>query len=138
MSVKVGEDILYFCNKCKLSLSHLVEASFEGVPCRVMCNTCKRSSKYSSKFDKSVKKVTPTLTRTVEKKKVKPKVAVIKPYDSSTDVLYSYSMYKTFSVGDYIEHSKFGIGKIISSSGDKLTVCFDNFSKILIQGKSLQ
>lgn len=46
-----------------------------------------------------------------------------------------YSPRTTFSEGDVIEHSKFGAGRVIEASHDRIVVVFDSMTRTLVHGR---
>ncbi len=108
--ISVGKDILSYCSKCKLNLSHIiVTMKTEEVPHRCKCNTCKAVHVYRDP-NKPVKKVVRKSTRAQTQK-------------VSTNLLWEEQMKKNahkserkyaisakFEVGDVIDHPHFGQG----------------------------
>src|SRR5262245_52213779 len=45
---KLGGDIDAWCGKCKMMLTHTIEAMVGEKPARVLCNTCKSSHAYKA------------------------------------------------------------------------------------------
>lgn len=47
---KVGQDILSYCSRCKMNLTHtIVTLDKQGKPARVLCNTCKSERQHIAK-----------------------------------------------------------------------------------------
>jgi hypothetical protein len=48
-SSKIGHDILAYCTRCKMNLTHTIVTMDQNKPGRVLCNTCKSERQYNAK-----------------------------------------------------------------------------------------
>lgn len=138
MKYSVGKDVLAYCNKCKLTLSHIIVSMLNtDVIAKVECNTCHSAHKYKEKTPDAVKK------RRVTKKKGRKVEPTVPVNDIWKDRLSNmegehikYSIKKKFEIGDLIEHPKFGVG-IVQEVVDKekINVMFQYEIKTLVHGR---
>lgn len=139
---KVGKDVLSFCSKCNLTLSHMIMCMLDQqCIAKVKCNTCGSEHKYK---DPSLS----TLKVKVGVKKVGAKRAPSKTSLQNAENLWeksvkesngrgkAYSIKMNFNIGDLIDHSKFGLGVVENKlEGDKINVVFRVETKTLIHNK---
>lgn len=133
--ISVGKDVLSYCSKCKLNLSHVIVAMKDVKSiAKVKCNTCGTMQAY-----KDPSRSNATKTRT---KKTDQPSKVISISDlwmegiSSTKVKSQpYDMGHKFKEGDVIDHTKFGPGIIQNVVDDKIQVIFRHEIKTLIHNK---
>ena len=130
MSYTVGKDIISYCGRCKLKLSHLIIALKEsGQPARVQCNTCSSTRGYTVAKPKTTRKKV-TRAKAIPLKEVWEKKLVELNKDPIT-----YSIKKSFKFDDVIEHPKFGIGYVSGTLNKKIEVTFSYEVKQLIHEK---
>ncbi len=123
----IGTEIEAYCTKCKMDRLHVIETlKSDGNINRVICRTCEGSHLFrrpkaeGSKpktASKRRKKGAVTLT-SEELRKAKP-----------------YSMTGVFAAGDFIQHAKFGAGKVLEvKSPGKMEVGFESGRILLVCG----
>ena len=132
-----GRDVISFCSKCQLSLSHTVVVMKDAkIPHKVMCNTCKSThvfkdinGSFASASKKTRKKKTPSQQI--------PIAEVWKSALASNDhTCKPYSLNERFVQGDIIEHPTFGKGIIESIiDNNKIHVLFQNDMKTLMHNQ---
>ena len=129
--IGVGKDVLSYCSKCKLTLSHVIAAMKDPTTIgKVICNTCKATHSYKDPNKASKKKVVSHQKKTKSKANEKSWEEALK--SSSSDLL-DYSPKTKFSKGDLINHPKFGKGvieKLIDRN--KIEVLFRDETKTLM------
>jgi hypothetical protein len=135
---RVGQEIAAYCGKCKDERSHTVAAMDGETVKRVTCSSCGGTHNYKLAPAATAKSSTTTTgegdARTAKKRassrrskegdafSIDPKRPV-KPYD----------MNNTFSAGDVINHSKFGLGAVETSfPPNKIEVRFQEGKKLLL------
>lgn len=132
----VGGNVDSWCGKCKLVLAHTIEAMLKGKPKRVQCNTCSAQHVY--------KQYEPG--KAPKKKKAS---AARKPGDGVRASDYAkymegrdrssarrYSMKSAFTVGEVVEHLKFGTGVTTLRKGQhKIEILFPDGPRILIHSQ---
>jgi hypothetical protein len=136
--IGVGKEVLSHCGKCKLALAHMIVVmKDESTIGKVQCNTCKATHAYK---DPSKTKAKKRATTTKKKSTRTPKASVadmwLEAVNNSKSKSQDYSIRTTFTVGDIIDHVKFGPGVVERVfDGDKMEVIFRHDIKTLIHGK---
>jgi len=134
----VGKEVLSYCNKCKLTLAHLIlTMKSETTIGKTQCKTCNASHAYK---DPSAVKATKTKRGASVKKKGAPQESIsdiwMNKVSSATAKSQKYSLKLKFELGDIIDHPKFGPGfieKLIDA--DKIQVIFRHEIKTLMHNK---
>jgi hypothetical protein len=140
--INVGKEILSHCNKCKLTLAHIiVTMKTLSNPDKVMCKTCKGTHAYK---DPSAAKKQPSITSKI----LKPKTANKRPAGVPIEELWTQAMNKTntrskeytikgnFEAGDLIAHPTFGPGIVEKVfDANKIEVLFRDDFRTLIHNK---
>lgn len=130
----VGKDVLSYCNKCKLTLSHIIvtmkNANTIG---KVQCKTCNATHAYK---DPSKVKATRQKSK-ISKKKMQQENSIsdiwMEAINNSKSKSQKYNMAKKFSLGDIIDHPKFGPGVIDRLiDNNKIQVIFRHNIKTLV------
>ncbi|MCM0606663.1 MAG: hypothetical protein KA715_11280 [Xanthomonadaceae bacterium] len=133
--MKVAEEIISFCTKCKIDLAHAVVAMQGDRAVRVMCKTCKGEHAYRApkgitdpsmapkKKSERVSKTVVTVAEDWETKMALHKNSPVKDYSTKNQ----------YKAGERIEHPSFGTGlveKLIHPN--KIEVIFKTEIKMLI------
>lgn len=137
----VGKEALSYCNKCKLTLAHIiVTMKTLSEPDKVMCKTCKGTHGYKDPSAPAKKAATARI--------LKPKIPGKRPAGVPIEELWTQAMNKTnrhskeytikgnFEQGDLIAHPTFGPGiveKVFDSN--KIEVLFRDDFRTLIHNK---
>ena len=130
-NVKVGEEILSYCGKCKLALAHvIINMKDETTIGKCECKTCSAKHNYRD-------------PETAGKDKTEKTAS--KPRTSSAEELWKEAMSKAkrepkpyamdgiFKEGDVIDHPTFGKGVVEQRvMGNKIQTLFEQGSKLLI------
>lgn len=137
--LSVGSDVESHCGRCKLDLNHAVVAMVDNMPKRVRCLTCGNEHNYRLPKAKAAKKVrsksTSSRTSTAKKTAAAGRwQAVLATW--SDDTAKRYTIFETFSVDDFVSHTKFGKGVVTDvPASDKIIALFESGEKMLIHGK---
>ena len=136
--IAVGSDVEAYCTKCKMVLAHTVVAMQGSKPRRVKCNTCAGDHNYRA--------TKPVARAAVVKKAAKGGKTPTKRTRQSWDEVMqeasakphkTYSMSGSFGEGDWIEHTKFGLGCVqLFTPPNKITVRFADSTRMLICNQS--
>lgn len=132
----VGKEVLSYCNKCKLTLAHIIVTMKSDTSIgKVQCKTCTGTHAYK---DPSNVKASKTKGGKKAKKSTQDSVSDIwmDKVASSNSKSQKYSIKTKFELGDIIDHPKFGPGvidKLIDA--DKIQVIFRHDIKTLIHNK---
>lgn len=137
---RVGQEINAYCGKCKDERSHTVGAMDGDIVKRVTCSSCGGTHNYkltpASAAARSATAATgdpegetkPAKKRTSRRAKMGEAFSIdprrpVKPYD----------MNNSFSAGDVINHSKFGLGAVETAfPPNKIEVRFEEGKKLLL------
>lgn len=132
----VGKDVLSYCTKCKLNLSHTIVAMKDTKHiAKVKCNTCLTMHSYK---DPSMS----TATKTRTKKTTSTPSKLVSVADLWTEGISNthkksqpYTIKGHYKAGDILDHSKFGPGIVQKVVDDKIEVIFRHEIKLLIHNK---
>lgn len=147
--IGAGDDVEAWCTKCQMDLNHRVIAVVDGRPKRVICLTCNSHHNYhppKSTPTKAAPKARVVSTPRALKSSLKSSEAPARPsgewktfmkdYDESSTVK-QYSVFSFYAVSDFIEHSVFGLGKVIDITGaQKIIAIFKDGRKTLVCNKT--
>ena len=136
-SYSVGEDIEAWCTKCKLELDHTITAMVDNLPKKVECNTCKGKHNYRAKPSERTRTKTRTTVRKARKSITEKYNEVLSGLaEGALSNAIKYSIKGNFEKDDIIDHSKFGIGLVLSIIKiNKAEVLFKDGLKLLIQNQ---
>jgi len=137
--VAAGKDVLSYCNKCKLTLSHTIVVMKDAKTIgKVQCNTCKSVHAYKMASNAPTRK--PTAKKTASGRSRRPSAAEVplsqvweETLERSKATKKTYSPKACFVIGDVLDHPTFGIG-IVEKVFDKnkMEVLFkDNFKTLI-------
>jgi hypothetical protein len=128
---RVGAEINAYCGKCKDERTHIVAAMDGETVRKVTCSMCKGTHNFKAK-PAAAEKV-PRTTRSRASGGTRQSKAETFTIDPRRPVR-SYDMNTSFSAGDVINHSKFGIGAVETIiPPNKMEVRFQEGKKTLIQ-----
>lgn len=134
----VGKEVLSYCNKCKLTLAHIiVTMKSDTVIGKTMCKTCNGTHAYK---DPSAVKAGKTVRGSRVKKKGTTTESIsdiwMEKIAGATSKSQTYSPKTQFMLGDIIDHPKFGPGYIDKLvDADKIQVIFRHDVKTLIHNR---
>lgn len=131
-----GKEVLSYCGKCKLSLSHvIVSMKDERTFGKVQCNTCGATHAYKDPATKTkkVKSKKATIGRT---KSISVTELWTEELSKAAGKAMSYTIKELFAVGDLLDHKKFGPGIVQTVINGKIEVLFQHEIKTLVHGIS--
>jgi len=121
---QLGGEVETRCGKCKEIREHVIAALKEnGEIARVECLTCRSNHIYRE---------AKTTTRTTSGRGTTRGTKKDGASGDSPGPLRAYSMQERFSIGDRLEHQKFGLGVVIDVRASKIDVKFGRELKTLI------
>ncbi len=142
-----GQEIDAQCPKCELLLAHTVLAAVNGVPARIMCNTCKREGKWRASMSPGTKVAGAAPKRTttdadgtvrVTSKRSPPEDPAVgwanqmRLAANTGRATKSYDMKGAFEIGEVIAHARFGDGVVRDApAADRIVVVFKEGAKVL-------
>lgn len=126
--IQTGGEIDAWCSACKLELNHIVVAMFEGEVKKVKCLTCERQHVYRTAPGKRKKKASSSRAASAGRSAKRPVAPTgpPKPYATSAK----------FAADDFLDHPKYGTGRVVAVRGDKIDVEFDSGVRVLIHGRA--
>ena len=139
-----GDDVEAWCTRCKMNLNHRVVAVVGKNIQRVICLTCGSDHKY---YPPRNQKPTGEERRRIsspetDKSKKTGGRAATKAYGEWTTFMKDmpggasakpYKISERYTTGDYLEHPRFGTGRVIDIVGaEKMEVIFKEGRKVLI------
>lgn len=132
----VGKDVLSYCSKCKLTLSHTIVAMKDpSTIAKVKCNTCKALHAYKSPGTKTAKVKSKSIIPGAKKKSISISDLWEQEMTKTQRKSRAYSIRETFEVGDVIDHKKFGPGIVQNFTDGNIEVLFRFEIKTLVHGK---
>jgi hypothetical protein len=140
----VGREIDAWCTSCRMNLNHRIVAIVRGAPKRVECLTCNKQHNYraprgledvvaESKAPKTAAARAARAARTTAGQRDWQALVG----DKDVSAFLPYSMSKTYTAGQLVEHPKFGRGYVKEALGTtKVAIVFREGPRTLIQGKT--
>lgn len=123
--LRPGDDTDNYCGRCKAERAHQVIAlNADGKPATVICRTCGGQHRFREKKEPSA----PTTVGTVRRAGGTAGAA----RDAPAGPARPYSPKEVYAVGEWVEHPKFGRGKVTQARGGKIEVSFESESRLLL------
>ncbi|MCO4792718.1 MAG: hypothetical protein KC493_03340 [Bacteriovoracaceae bacterium] len=130
----VGKEVLSYCNKCKLTLAHIIVTMKDDANIgKVECKTCNGKHNYKDPSTVGAKKV--KAKGATKQRKSKESIADLwlEAVGKSDAKSQDYSPKAEYIAGDIIDHPKFGPGVIEKTiDGNKIQVIFRHEIKTLM------
>lgn len=130
-TLKVGDDFVHYCSRCKLELGHRILAMRGSEPARVRCNTCysERNFKKQAKSHAAVKQVR---ERQPKKTSSHSEFYQQKLTEAGGRPSVKYRIDQSFKEGDLVEHKLFGLGVVLKViPPDRVEIVFSEEIKML-------
>lgn len=126
--IRPGDDLLTYCGRCKAERTHQVIAlNTDGTPVNVICRTCGGQHRYREKKEDSPSSST---TARAPRKSARQTARL----EEAPSVVRPYSPGETYAEGEWVEHAKFGRGKILQARAGKIEVRFESGPRVLLHG----
>ncbi|MDR3603384.1 MAG: hypothetical protein P4L38_02035 [Syntrophaceae bacterium] len=142
LSVGPGDDIDAWCGKCLMVLSHRIIAVVGNQVKKVECLTCHAIHAFKQgvgqKISSTLRNSPSSTARTLKSATPKPGKAENEwnafMAEMPVDIVpRKYGVFESFVVSEFIEHSTFGIGKVLDITGaERMLVIFREGRKTLI------
>ena len=124
-----GDDVVTYCGRCKAERTHQVVAlNASGVPATVICKTCGGQHRFRPEKNET----TPSASSTRAPRKTSRKNQPLG--EAPAGAARPYSPRETFAEGDWVEHPKFGQGKVMAARAGKIEVRFESGPRVLLHG----
>jgi RNase P subunit RPR2 len=123
--LRPGDDTETYCGRCKAERVHQVVAlNADGAPATVICRTCGGQHRFHGK--KELSAAPPGGSTRAARKTATP------VRDTPTAPARPYSPQEVYSAGEWVEHPKFGQGKVTQARVGKIEVRFESGSRLLL------
>ena len=124
--LRPGDDTDTYCGRCKAERAHHVVAlNADGVPATVICRTCGGQHRYHGKKELTAPRATGGAGR-------RAGVSAERTRDAPAGPARPYSPKEVYAAGEWVEHTKFGRGRVTQVRGGKLEVKFESESRLLV------
>jgi hypothetical protein len=143
MAFQVGSDVEAMCNTCG-DVWHVVVAKLGDKITKVECKQCGKQHRFKPTGDAPAANLKPTRRTVVSGE---PSAARAKPPSRARaqtggaiildpkKPVRPYAIADRFTLGEQIDHKKFGAGVVCAVEGDKIRVNFAEGTKVLLHGK---
>ena|SRR3989304_7454645 len=131
-----------WCTKCKLVLGHTIISMVNNLPAKVKCNTCNSEHKFRTKQSgtskpKSAKSTSPAKKIKTQEVNYNDYISRLTEHDLTR--VRIYSMDGSYKKDEIIEHSKFGVGIVLSLiQNNKIEMLFKDGTKILVHDSGVR
>jgi hypothetical protein len=123
--LRPGDDTETYCGRCKAERAHQVVAlNADGVPASVICRTCGGQHRFHVRKESGA----PPTGRAG--RRVRETAAPLR--DAPAGPARAYSPKEIYAAGEWVEHPKFGLGKVALARGGKIEVRFDSGNRVLV------
>lgn len=124
--LRPGDDTDTYCGRCKAERTHQVVAlNADGAPATVICRTCGGQHRFREKKEPSA----PAPARGAGRR---TGGAAGPARDLPAGPARPYSPKEVYSAGDWIDHPKFGQGKVSHAREGKIEVRFESGDRLLL------
>jgi hypothetical protein len=124
--LRPGDDTDTYCGRCKAERAHQVVAlNADGTPATVICRTCGGQHRFREKKD-------PTAASPAGAKRRAAAPARSASQAPEPSAVRAYSPREIYAAGDWIEHAKFGQGRVLEARAGKIDVRFGSESRTLL------
>ncbi len=124
--LRPGDDTDTYCGRCKAERTHQVVAlNADGTPASVICRTCGGQHRYREKKESTA----PQGGSTRAARKSAPPAR-----EMPTAPARPYSPQGVYSEGEWVDHPKFGTGRVTQARGGKIEVRFESGNRLLLHG----
>jgi hypothetical protein len=124
--LRPGDDTDTYCGRCKAERAHQVVAlNADGIPASVICRTCGGQHRFHPKKEPGARPSTPSAGRRARGSAEPVREAPAGP-------ARRYSPTEVYAAGEWVDHPKFGQGKVTQARGGKIEVQFESGDRLLV------
>ena len=124
--LRPGDDTDNYCGRCKAERAHQVVAlNADGTPVTVICRTCGGQHRYREKKDPNAPPAAAGAGRRV-------RAPAARTREEPTGPARPYSPKEVYAEGEWVEHAKFGTGRVTQARGGKIDVRFESGNRLLL------
>lgn len=121
--LRPGDDTDTYCGRCKAERGHqIIALNADGTPATVICRTCGGQHRFREK-----KELKARTSGSATSRAVRPGAEPERPGPTRP-----YSPKEIYSAGEWVEHLKFGRGKVIQARAGKIEVRFESENRLLM------
>lgn len=134
----VARNIHLPCKKCGVDRYHVVVAHLTSNSAKVQCEVCKSTKTFKLTAAKAARASKPGVKSATRSSSRKPDFAgewANLKEKIGTDQIQNYNMKAKFAANSAIQHPKFGIGFVLSSSPEKIEVSFQDSKLSLVHNR---
>ena len=125
--LRPGDDTDTYCGRCKAERAHHVVAlNADGVPASVICRTCGGQHRFHGKKEPSARAASGGAGR-----RVRASAAAAVP-EAPRGPVRPYSPKEVYAEGEWLDHPKFGQGRVTQARGGKIEVRFESEKRLLV------
>lgn len=122
--LRPGDDTETYCGRCKAERAHQVVAlNADGVPASVICRTCGNQHRFRENKGPSA------APQAGSARAARKQAPAAREMPGATR---PYSPREIYSVGEWVDHAKFGQGKVVQAREGKIEVKFESGSRLLL------
>lgn len=126
IKLRPGDDTDTYCGRCKAERAHQVVAlNADGIPASVICRTCGGQHRFHPKKESGARPSTSAAGRRARGSAEPAREAPAGP-------ARPYSPKEIYAAGEWVDHPKFGQGKVAQARGGKIEVRFESGSRLLL------
>lgn len=128
--IRPGDDVHTYCGRCKAERTHQVVAlKADGTPADVICRTCGGQHRYREKKEAAAPSSSSAARAPRQRARRGSPVE-----EAPAGALRPYSPRETYAEGEWLDHPKFGRGKVTQARAGKIEVRFESGPRVLLQG----
>lgn len=128
--IRPGDDVLTYCGRCKAERTHQVVAlKADGAPADVICRTCRGQHRYRAPSEAGA---SPAAARAPRKAATARRGKALE--EAPSGPVRAYSPRETYAEGEWVEHAKFGRGRVTQARAGKIEVRFESGPRVLLHG----
>lgn len=137
----IGKNVDSWCTRCKLVLTHTVEAMVEGKITRVHCNTCRGRHAYRAEPPGARSAGGRVRARqisgeTSSEQKTRPTEYEVLMGGRTAAAARPYATSSRFKVREIISHATFGLGAVTAERDNiRIDVLFADRARVLVHGR---
>ena len=126
--IRVGDDIQSYCGRCKAERAHLIAAmKSDTVPAQVICRTCQTRHGF-----RSPEGAVGGAARAKPASRAAAARRPSAPWGADHPPARPYSTGESYAAGAFVEHPRYGLGRVEGARGTKIDVRFNDGVRTLV------
>jgi hypothetical protein len=124
--LRPGDDTDTYCGRCKEERAHqIIALNADGIPATVICRTCGGQHRFREKKESAI----PSAARGAGRR---ARGSAEPARDAPQGPARPYSPKEVYAAGEWVDHPKFGQGKVTQARGGKIEVRFESGNRLLV------